>query len=75
MGSIYIQPFLVTLPFEEFVFNEVPCGAICAVTLPDVVPTCAYTDRLILVNVEVIPKVSVNAIAIARISFITQVCI
>jgi hypothetical protein len=63
----------VRLPFEEFAFNEVPCGATCAVTFPDVVPACANANPQTLV--QTVPNISINVIAIGKISFIVQISI
>jgi hypothetical protein len=50
--DLYIQPFIDILPLEESAFddafNEVPCGAICAVTFPDVVPLSLAADAIVL---------------------------
>jgi hypothetical protein len=56
-------------------FNDVPCGAICAVTFPDAVSTCAYTDPLQLVKIEIIHRTSANVNATLRASFIIDISI
>jgi hypothetical protein len=47
---LHIQRFVVELPFEEYAFNEVPCGATCAVTFPDVVPVSLVPGVVLLFN-------------------------